>query len=279
VAKGKEVAPPKKLRLSASRVSIYLHCPKQYWWTYHEQLKVKSVSLPLAVGGITHRLLHQMHVGKLPIERMKDYDEVVMKHYPHLTSQEAKEVAVQAMTLFAGYAQKYEQDPLEVVSSEMHLESDRGLYILYARVDGLVRTQDQRLWRFETKTTSRIDSAYLSGLKGGIQGGIAHALLKEAVPERVYGTIYNLIVKTKVPQFERSPVLAEKSLEAMTEGMLRGVYEGIVNARFYPSMQCFFYNRQCDFLPLCKNDSPQMRESFYEHREEVIPQNEEEEED
>jgi len=274
--KSKEIVSD-KLRLSASRCNTYLHCPKSYYWTYEEKVQAKGVSLPLAVGGITHRLLHQMHIGKLPLDKLKDYDEVVLKHYPHLTKQEAEQVAHEAMTLFSGYATKFERDPLDVVSSEMHLESDRGKYLLYARLDGLVRTQDERLWRFETKTTSRIDSAYLSGLKGGIQAGISYILLKETMPEKVMGTIYNLIVKTKIPQYERSPILAEKQLGLMTEEMLEGVCEGIFNKRFFPSMQCFFYNRSCDFLPLCKNDSKQIREAFFEPRPDVIPISEDEE--
>lgn len=279
----KEVMPnpePGKLRLSASRVAVYLHCPKKYWWMYEEKLQAKGVSIPLMVGNITHRLLHQMHIGKLPLEKLKDYDEVILKHYPHLTKQEAVAVASEALTLFSGYMKEYENDPLEVVSSEMHLESDRRDYLLYARLDGLVRTQDGRLWRQETKTTARLDSAYLSGLKGSIQAGISYVLIKEAIPEKVTGTIYNLIVKTKIPQYHRSPILIERHLGPMVEEMLIGVYEGITKRRFYPSMLCIQYSRECEYLSLCKGDSQRVREMFFTPRPDVIPtSNEKEEED
>ena len=174
---------------------------------------------------------------------------------------------------------EFKNDPLEVVSSETHLELNRGLYTLYTRVDELVRTQDKKLWRGEHKTTARIDNAYLKGLKRGVQAGIADIVLEKVMPEKIWGTMYNLLVKTKVPQYYRSPILTEKNLRPMTESMLEYVYEGITGERFGCSMNCFAYNRECKFLALCKYDSPQIREAFYKYRPDEIPTSEGEEDE
>ena len=278
VKKQEEVA-SKKLRLSASRCATYVRCHKLYWWTYNEQLMTKGKSYPLRIGSLVHRLKHQYNIGKINLDALANYDQVVTKLFPDVQGQEAVQMATDAVSLFSGFISAFENDPITVVSSETHLEHDRGEYILYARVDELDRTQDGRLWRGEHKTTARLDSAYLSGLKGSIQAGITFLLLKKTIPEPVMGTLYNLIVKTKVPQYYRTPILMEKTLEGLTEAMLKGVYEGITQERFEPSMQCFTYNRACDFLPLCKNDNKKTREAFYEHRPDEVPKNDGEEDE
>lgn len=280
-AKSEPVKEEKKLRISASRCTTYLHCPKKYFWTYEEHLKAKSTGArPLFVGSLVHRLIHQYNTGKLNLEALGQYDKIVTKLFPEVQSQpEAVSIASEALTLFSGYITNFANDPLEVVSSEVHLEVDRGPYILYTRVDALVRPQDGKLWRGEHKTTAKTDNAYLKGLKRGIQAGIADLVLEEVMPERVVGTIYNLLVKTKVPQYYRSPVLTEKNLREMTESMLHHVFTGITEKRFGCSMNCFVYNRECEYLTLCKHDSPQIRESFYENRPDVLPNNEGEEDE
>lgn len=273
---------PTKLRLSASRCGVYTSCPKKYYWTYIEHLKVKSPEgkRNLYIGALVHRLKHQYNIGKLNLTALGQYDQVVKKVFPEIMNdQEAFSIAQEALTLFDGFIRAFANDPIEVVSSEVHLELDRGPYLLYTRVDELNRTQDGRLWRGEHKTTARTDNAYLKGLKRGIQAGIADIVLEAVMPERVYGTLYNLLVKTKVPQYYRSPILTEKSLRTMTESMLEHVYTGITQERWGCSMNCFPYNRECEFLPLCKHDDPAIRKAFYEYRPDTIPTNEDEEDE
>lgn len=271
----------KKLRLSASRCGVYLHCPKEYFWTYHEHLQPKETGArPLFVGALVHRLKHQFNIGKLNLEALADYGQVVKKLFPEVVNdQEAISIASEALTLFSGFVNEFKNDPLEVVSSEVHLELDRGPYLLYTRVDELVRTQDTKLWRGEHKTTARIDNAYLKGLKRGVQAGIADIVLSEVMTEKVYGTMYNLLVKTKVPQYYRSPIMTEKNLRPMTESMLAFVYDGIINERFGCSMDCFVWNRECKFLTLCKHDSQEIREAFYKYRPDEVPTSEGEEDE
>jgi len=257
---------PTKLRLSTSRINSYLHCPKAYYWTYIEQLAVKKRSNALQVGSLTHMLLQKDAEGTLTVDYINELEAAVQTSYTDNTPEETNAVAKQALELYIGYKRKFENDPYNIDSVEVHLEYDTGEYILYTRLDALVRSTDNRLWRSEYKTSAKIDSAYLSGLKGGLQAGISYLVASSVLPEKINGTIYSILVKTKVPQYERMMVLAEKVLIDRTKQCVEGVFDGIKNQRFYPSMQCHFYNRECDYLPLCKNDTPNTREAFYEKR-------------
>jgi hypothetical protein len=255
-----------KLRLSTSRINTYLHCPKSYWWHYHEDLVPKKKSYALQVGDFVHILLAKDALGELTQEYISNFVNEVQKAYPDNINEESAGVAYDALNYFSGYKDKYKYDPLTIDSVEVHLELDLGPYLLYTRLDTLVRTQDKRLWRGEYKTTAKLDSGYLSGLKDGLQAGISYWVESEVLPERVNGTIYSLIVKTKIPQYERSMVLAEKGLIERTKACVHGVADNILNERFYPSMQCHYYKRECEYLPLCKNDSERTREAFFEKR-------------
>ena len=265
-----------KLRLSNSRINNYLHCPKQYWWTYEQNLVSKEKSKALLVGDLTHELIYLNSTNKLTKkfiqpENLKQY---VSLRFPNVDTAEALDVLVDSLQYANGFFEKWKHEIKQIISAEVHLEYEYKDYILYARVDDLSRTPDGRLWRGEYKTTSKLDSAFLSGLKGGLQAGICYKLLKEVVPEKVHGTIYSLIVKTKIPQYERMLIPAENRIQDMTEACILGVLDGIKHERFYPSMQCHYFNRKCDYLPLCKNDSKATREAFYEKRKEFYNKDE-----
>lgn len=255
-----------KLRLSTSRINTYLHCPRAYWWQYKQNLVVKHKSHALQIGDFVHILLAKDALGELTSDFIANFAGEVQKAYPSNDQSDTIEVAYEALNLFIGYKERFKNDPLQIDSVEVHLLHDMGDFELYTRLDTLVRTQDNRLWRGEYKTTAKMDSAYLSGLKDGLQAGISYLVEREVLPEKINGTIYSLLVKTKVPQYERSMVLAEKGLIDRTIQCVRGVADGILNERFYPSLMCHYYNRECEYLPLCKHDSEATREAFYEGR-------------
>lgn len=261
-----------KLRLSTSRIQNYLHCPKKYNWIYNELLVAKKRSAALQVGTLVHLLLQKDVEGNLTVDYINNLVSEVKKDYPGNTPEEDQDIAYQALNLYKGYKDKFQDDPYKVVGSETHLELDMGDYTLYTRLDTIVKDSSSRLWRGEYKTTARIDSAYLSGLKSGLQAGISYIVSSAVLPEKLSGTVYSLLVKTKIPQYERVLVLAEKSLVERTLECVKGVADGILQKRFYPSMECHFYNRECEYLPLCKNDTTNIRNDFYEPRVEFFDQ-------
>lgn len=254
------------IRLSYSRVSSFLSCRKRYWWAYHEGLIPKKKPTPLQVGDIVHELFHLYYERKLPdISKLEEW---VQDLYPFNELQTSLDVARQAASLFVGYLKHYEDDPLELVSSEVHLEFP--LYddlILYGRVDGLVKSKDGKLWRLERKTSSSMDSHFLQGLRNSLQAGIYDFLLEKTLSPSTYGTVYDILVKTKVPQYNRNFVLKNRKVIDRALETLRGVWKDLKTcmedpSMFYPSSECFIF-RECDYTTLCNFDSPEARETFY----------------
>ncbi len=272
---------PEVLRLSFSGASTWLSCRQKWYFAYKEQLQGKGTSYPLQIGSVLHDLVHKHYVGELSLEHIQNLDQWVSCQYPNQTKEVSMEIALEAGRLLAGYLRKYEEDPLEVISSELKIEVSRvepitgKEYILYGIIDAVCRTQDKRLWRLEHKTASAIDTYYLKGLRSGLQGGIYHYLLNKTMPEPVIGTIYNMFVKTKIPKYERMPVmmqslLAERSLKTC-DGVARQIFSGDI---FPDAGSCFTYNRDCDYLPLCNvwkgqwdAYSERIRDSFFQVRE------------
>lgn len=259
----------KKLRLSYSKASTFLHCKKEYDWAYNKSLVKKTKPVPLQVGDIVHQLFHLEYEGKIGLGEIEHLDEFVQKLYPLNTQQVTIDVAIQAATLFSGYLERYVDDPLTLVSSEMKSEFDYGDFLIYGKLDGLARTKDQRLWRLERKTTSAMDSFFLLGLKNSLQAGVYDFLLEKTMEEIPTGTIYDIMVKTKVPQYKRNLVIKNRRIIERSLKTLEGVYRDIQRGDFYPSCNCLSYNHECDYSALCNFDSPETRESFYELKPEM----------
>jgi hypothetical protein len=253
-----QLVPMGELRLSFSGAQSWLSCRQRWYFSYKENIRRKEVSYPLQVGKVLHELVHQYYMGELTGEVLEHLDEYVIGQYPDQPHALSVEVAVEAGTLLQGYLLKFDDDPLTVISSEMKIESHREEpqtqwpYKIYGIIDAVCRTKDQRLWRLEHKTAAKMDTFYLKGLRSGLQGGIYHYLLNKTMPEPIVGTIYNMFVKTKVPQYERMPVMMQEQLAQRAlstfDGVARQIYRGDV---FMDAGSCFSYNRECDYLPLC----------------------------
>ena len=259
-----------KLRLSNSKVGTFLHCRRAYYWSYVEGLTSKAKAIPLQVGDIVHQLLHKEFEGSLRMEDFQNLDFLVKDLYPGNDPNINLNVALQAATLVKGYLEKYTLDNIKIISSETHLQWEGPDYFIYGKIDGLCRTQDERLWRLERKTAGKMDTAYLNGLRTGRQAGIYHFLLDQLLEEKIYGTIYDILVKTKVPQYARVPTLTPKKLIERCLETLEGVYKDIKAGNFYPSNDCYTYSRECDYLSLCNHDSPEVRETFYDKKLKVL---------
>lgn len=254
-----------KPRLNCSNVGTFLHCRMKYFWQRVEGLYPKQRPSYLMVGDFVHRLLSYQIQGKLTIDHIKDLDKIVEWAYPNEEVEIAYEVAEEAARLVLGWINRWStDDPLEFVASEVHVETEEPNFFLYGRIDGLARTQDGSLWRHEFKTSSRMDSAFLKGQKLSLQTGIYGHLLNECLKEPTKGTIFDILVKTKIPQYARPPVLHSKKVTKRALEVFEGVARSIKRGDFYPSGQCFTYNRECEYLVLCNNDSKENREAFFE---------------
>lgn len=273
---------PSTLRLSFSGASTWLSCRRKWYFNYKENLVGKETSRALEVGAVTHYLLHKWFLEEITLEDIQNLNETLIEFYPDMPPQEAVSIAMECSQYLLGYIDKYQNDPIKVISSEMKIESEviepKTLkpYRIYGIIDAVCRTPDQRLWRLEHKTAGSIDSFYLNGLRNGLQGGIYHYLLNKTMPEPVVGTIYNMIVKTKIPKYERMPVFMESILAARALATFHGIARDIFLGDIYPNADaCFSYNRNCTYLPLCNawkgqwdKNTLRIKESFFKPKEE-----------
>ena len=262
-----------KLELSYTRINAFLTCRQRYVYEYQEDLTPKEKASALVTGDIVHKLLDAYYSNRLQpgdIEHIKEY---AIAAFPNNDPDQLANDAFQAALLFNTYIQTFEDDEMtEVRSPELHLEKDFGDFSLYSRLDGLIFYKAYNgVFRLEHKTTSKTSSIYLSGLSRGLQTGIAHWLAEELLDEPLKGSVFNLLVKTKIPTAQRSaPLLMNKQIIEKTKETVYGVVRSIERNDFYPSMQCTLYNKPCDFYAICQeNDTPNKRRELFMSREEM----------
>lgn len=256
-----------KLRLSHTKIVCWQTCHKKYYWTYIEKLAAKKKAQPLQVGDIVHKLHHLWVINKLTPSIITNLPEHITKLYPENTEFESDDVAMWAGILMKGYIDKYGvDDPLDFISSEVHVEVELEHVVLVMKIDALARPRDKRLWRVEHKTTKRMDSFYLAGLKGGLQAALYDYGIEQTFKEKASGTIYNLLVKTKVPDYHRAYALSNRTAIDRALQTVEGVYQEIRHSDYFPSSWCFSYNSDCEYKKLCDFDSEQVREAFYTER-------------
>lgn len=254
-------------RLSYSGLNIFLHCRRRWAYVYLDQLQPKGQkAYPLQVGDIVHRLLALYHSGALAKERLATLEEWVNELYPNNEEGVSTDVAYEAIRLLRGYFNRFQNDHLTFIAHEVQLEQDFGEFILTGRADALARDKDNTLWRVETKTAARIDSGYLFGLKNGLQNGIYTYLTRKLINNTIKGTIFDLLIKTKIPNYLRNRVQYNPHHIETTLETIHGVFADIKRDNFYCSHNCYTYNRECDFRKLCEYNSPAIREAFYQPR-------------
>jgi len=257
------------INLSYTKCDTFLRCRMRYYWIYVEHLTPKSKTIPLMVGDLVHRLLDQQTRGILTLNRIRDLVQYVQSIYPDEPEEQVKIVALEAGRLINGYVAKYEEDDIQIHSPEMHLEGEYRGFKLYTRLDAVAVTPDERRWRLERKTTARFDSRFLVGEKKGLQTGIAHWLMEDQLPFKTAGTIFDLIVKTQIPQYERTPFTKVRWLINNTKKCVRGIVRSIKREDFYPSGACDGYNKTCSYQVLCRKDTKELRRIWFVNREEV----------
>lgn len=252
-----------KIKLTHNKVSKFLFCRQAYNYYYNERLVPKGKSTALQVGDIIHQMMHLRYKGELTTDFLANIFDYIQSLYPLNDAEQTYTVTNQALTLMQGYMERWGVDNWNIVSSEMWMEVDCGLFILRGKADGFIRAEDNKLWRHEYKTAGKMDSAYLGGLKGGLQGAIYDFLAESTLNEKIAGTLYDLLVKTKVPQYVRAYAGINRAAIDRMHKTVEGVHRDIVNHDYYPSSQCFIYNGVCEYKVLCDFDSLESRQSFF----------------
>lgn len=269
------------LRLSPTKINQFNKCHKAYYWNYKCNLRLKQVARQLQVGGVVHDLSHWYQTGELSPEHIINLVEFVKQKYKDQIN--AIDIALEAAHLFRGFMNEYADEKLTFISSELPLSYiiEEWDVEMYGKPDAWARTEDGRLWKYETKTTSKFDSTYLNGLKKGLQSAFYDYLSEKLMNEKIHGTIYNLIVKTKIPQYHRAFSQKKQNMIdrmlACVEGTAAEIVQCEKTKKWYPSCTCLYYNRECDYQMLCEHDSKRVRDEFYmPYHEDVVEEGEEE---
>lgn len=257
-----------KPRLSYSRLSTFHNCRRKYYWIYVENLAPIDKADYFQTGIMVHELREKWVKGELQLSDVSNLAEMIQSQNPNNDPELTRKVALESATLFNGYVQNFEESDFRLVSPEMHIEKDMGEFILYTRLDGLAIDANEHYFADELKTTSRIDSGYLQGLRKGLQTGIRYWLMDEVLDFDIRGTLFEIIVKTKIPQYHRQPVLRDQWSIDYTKECVYGTWEEIKRCGsdkklFYPSMNCSFGRYVCPYETLCRNDTPAKREHFF----------------
>ena len=269
-----------KLKLSYSKSKTLLSCGREYELKYEEGLSPKEggKSYPLKLGDIVHQLLHGYDKNELGFQEIKDYNKVIpiiLESYPDEEEDALLELTAQASALSAGYLHEHEGDDLKIIPGETMLEVDMGDFILVGIIDGWARPPDNKLFRLERKTAARMDNFYLGGLRSGLQGAIYDYMTEKLFQEKLHGTIYDMLIKTKTPSFPRKFATIDRIAIELMLKTLDGVFKTIKRGDFYPNVNnCFRYNSECPYRKICAFDSPSVRESFFTRRKEVSTTNE-----
>ena len=262
-----------KLRLSFSKAKTFSRCGQEYIWKYIEKLTPKEKSFPLKLGDITHHLLHENDKGELSLEDIQDYkvvSDIALERYPDDEEDTVLSLTSQASTLCSGYLNEHAGSDIKIIPGESLLEVEMDDCTLIGIIDGWARPPDGKLFRLERKTAARIDNNYLGGLKGGLQGAIYDYITEQLFQEKLHGTIYDMLVKTKVPKFPRTFAKCDRTSIKLMQQYIKGVVKDIKAGDFYPNPDsCFRYNSTCPYRVLCTFDSPSARESFFTKRKEV----------
>jgi hypothetical protein len=267
-SKGPKREENKKQRLSNSRIGTFMSCRRKYYWTYIEDLAPIAKADYFQIGLVVHNLRERWIKNELEATDISGLMKTVQELYPDNDAQTTEMVSLEAARLFNGYVQNFEEDDFKLVSPEIILEKDIGEFILYARLDGVAIDSDGNHYRDELKTTSRMDSGYLQGLRRGLQTGISYWLMDEVLDFKTKGTLFEIIVKTKVPQFQRLPSLRDDWTVRYAKECVYGVWESIKHCgkdkrMFYPSMNCTFGKSVCPYETLCREDTPLKRSTFF----------------
>jgi len=261
-----------KLTLSQYKVGVFLTCRMKYYWTYNKGLTSKHKSLPLLVGDLLHKLLHLHDIDELTPKLIAAVPATITEMNPDTDHNLISDTCYEAARLVGGYINHYHAvSDYKVVSPELILTKEFPEFHLYARLDGLCEGHESGIWRLERKTTAARRGSYLRTHQTGLQTGISHWLMLDLMgkDQKIRGSVFDWIVKTKTPQYERSETPLDKTWMRMAQQTVYGVAASIKRGNFYPNLNsCEDWNG-CEFKILCRNDSPQNRKDFYTDREEV----------
>ncbi len=248
------------MRLSNSRINNFKVCPKKYEWCYIENLVQKVTPRPLELGGLFHDIL--------AYHSLKREDEAL----------NLAKTDPEAEKLYQAYLREFPTEQFTTIAVERFFEVDLEEGFSYVvKGDKFIRFRNL-LMLFDTKTMAKEDQRSINKeingpqIKGYIWG------MQKILKEKVNGCLWDFVIKTKIPGFRRIPQLySQKELDLWFESTMdwaREIQHCTNQEHFRRNLSaCYTFMGQCEYIPLCLvgPDTPELRDSLYNAREEVNP--------
>ncbi len=232
--------------LSVSQLGTWNSCRMKWFFHYNGIYPVRRESHALALGTAVHELLDLFLSGKPTDPRLNEM------------ALEAPDIAGEAERLLDEVRKGPQR---KIVTTELQLSSSREtlsgrVYAIRGILDAVVLYDDESLWRMEHKTTSRMNSLYLQGLSSGLQTGVYH-WLAESVYKPLKGTIYNILINTKTPQYTSAAIPVNKNLVIRSIAQCDVMADEIMDGLIYRNLlSCASFNQQCQYRSLCNRPDP-----------------------
>lgn len=139
-----------------SMVKTFLTCPREAYYKYYLRLKPKTISKPLTRGSWIHECLEAHYKGfswrSAHNRWVNEYNRMSWED-----RQELGDLPSEIRQLLTSYFWHYENDPWEVIASEMEVERMLPCdHLFRGKVDFIVKDGEDSVWVGDHKTHKRL---------------------------------------------------------------------------------------------------------------------------
>lgn len=250
-----------------STLSSFQTCRKRYYYEHVLCIRPKAPSGALTFGGAIHEGLDEYY--KNDRDLVKAIQAFTKAHVE--IEGETLRTLEHGIKLLTVYAQKYKDEPFKVLGKpEEGFVFTIGDELYGGRMDLLV-DWDGATWLVEHKSTTRLGNSYFDqfDLDKQVTGYIIAT--EEYLGRKCQGCIINVMepwkevirksARTKAPEdhFLRKPLNRSQRLKDQFKNNVLRIIRDIrwchENDEFYEAEKkesCFYYNRSCPYIALCK---------------------------
>lgn len=254
-----------------STLSSFQTCKKKYYWEHVRNLKPKLKGAALQFGGAIHEALDTYYSEGMNESALKLGIDKLKVGWQDREGDEIRTVE-NGVKLLENYALKYKHEPFKPLG-----KPEKGFVffigdILYGGRIDLPVEWDNDLWIMEHKTTTRLTNGYFDQFELDKQvTGYIIAAEEHFKGRKVMGCIVNVMEpwkevkrvteKTKKPEdhFLRKPITRSQMLKDRfrlnIQRTVRDIEWCTENDEFMEAEKkevCYYYNRPCPYLQLCK---------------------------
>lgn len=269
------------LSLNQSRIKCFQNCKRRYYFTFVENIVADRPRWALHIGTAVHAGLAKWSSSKDIATALSEaqtalQDSLPKRRMPGDEEELAKAVS-QVDNLLRAYFEFWGNDdeltPLGIeIAGRVEVGENSGFFLTF-RLDKLV-TWKKQLWIMDHKTAARMDPRDLLKYEMDLQPTAYVYGTMCVLQKPVAGLLIDVLVKTKVPQFHREPFIRDLAALQAFELEFCEIAGDIATRRsrveagedphvvFYKNTDdCFRYGT-CQYVDLCKSDTPERRAAF-----------------